>query len=216
MILICAAIPGELKPLLDSGFNRKGENLFLHRSQPLLLAALGIGNSSFLLAFARIYSQFPFTQALLTGTCGIYPETSALYKPGSLFAPSSACLADGLVAEGRGYFPEIMPNEFSLESDFWPRERVFSGPCLSPAAITADDALAVRLGCHYRAVAEQMECFAFAAACREFKVKALALFAVSNMVGSAGHAQWLSNHERVVEKSCALIREFLPELLFFS
>jgi|GEM_PF-1695841 nucleoside phosphorylase len=215
MILICAAVPAELKPLIDDGFSCRGENFFKHRSKPLLLAALGIGGSSFLLTFSRLFSQFPFTLALLTGTCGIYPQTAVAYEPGTLFSPTSVCLADGLVAENRGYFPEIMPQEFPLESGFWPRERVFSGPCLSPAAITADDALAVRLGCHYRAVAEQMECFAFAAACREFNIKASALFAVSNMVGSAGHQQWLSNHEWVVEKSCALIRKFLPELLSF-
>jgi len=213
MILICAAIPAELKPLIDDGFSRRGENFFQHRSKPLLLAALGIGSSSLLLTFSRLFSQFPFTRALLTGTCGIYPQAAVAYEPGTLFSPTTARLADGLVAENRGYFPEIMPQEFPLEFGIWPRERVFPGPCLSPAAITADDVLAVRLGRHYRAVAEQMECFAFAAACREFNIKASALFAVSNLVGSAGHQQWLSNHERAVEKSCALIREFLPELL---
>ena len=216
MILICAAVPAELKPLLDDDFERRGENLFQHRSKPLRLAALGIGGSSFLLAFSRIYAQFPFARALLTGTCGIYPQTTVDYRPGILFSPSSARLADGLAAEGRGYFPESMPQEFPLDPGFWPRERVYHGPCLSPAVITGDDALAVRLGRHYRAVAEQMECFAFAAACREFNVQASALFAVSNLVGAAGHVQWLSNHGWVVEKSCSLIREFLPELLSSS
>jgi nucleoside phosphorylase len=168
------------------------------------------------LTFSRLCSQFPITRALLTGTCGMYPETSALYEPGSLFAPSSVRLADGMVAEGRGYFPGAMQQEFPLEAEFWHQDRVLHGSCLSPAAITSDDALAVLLGRHYRAVAEQMECFAFAAACREFNVEASALFAVSNMVGAAGHAQWLSNHEWVVENACRLIVESLPELLSLS
>ncbi len=213
MILICAAIPGELKPLLDDDFSQQDENLFQHRAKPLLLASLGIGPCSFLLGFARIQSQFPLKQALLTGTCGIYPGGSAPNSPGSFFSPSSVCLADGLEIQGQGYFPDVMQQELCLQADFWQRRQVLSGRCLSPAVITADDALADQLGRHYQAMAEQMECFAFAAACREFNLPGSALFAVSNIVGSSGHVQWLDCHERVVEKSCRLIRESLPELL---
>ena len=213
MILICAAIPGELKPLLDDDFSQQDENLFQHRAKPLLLASLGIGPCSFLLSFARIQSQFPLKQALLTGTCGIYPGGSAPNSPGPFFSPSSVCLADGLEIQGQGYFPNVMQQEFFLQADFWQRRQVLSGRCLSPAVITADDVLADQLGHHYQAMAEQMECFAFAAACQEFNLPGSALFAVSNIVGSSGHVQWLDRHERVVEKSCQLIRESLPELL---
>ncbi len=218
MILVCAAIPAELKPLIDDDFSQQGENLFQHRSKPLLLAALGIGTCNFLLGFARIHSQFPLKQALLTGTCGIYPGVTDDNSPvvPTLFSPSSVCLADGLVSQGRGYFPNVMQREFTLQTEFWQTRQVLSGRCLSPAAITADDSLADQLGRYYQATAEQMECFAFAAACREFDIKGTALFAVSNIVGSFGHAQWLENHERVVEKSCQLIRESLPEFSFSS
>ncbi len=217
MILVCAAIPGELKPLIDDDFSQQDENLFQHRSKPLLLASLGIGTCSFLLGFARIQSQFPLKQALLTGTCGIYPGCSDVNSPEPpLFSPSSVCLADGLVIQGQGYFPNVMQQEFPLQSDFWQRHQVLSGRCLSPAAITADDSLADQLGRRYQAMAEQMECFAFAAACREFNLPGSALFAVSNIVGASGHAQWLDRHERVVEKSCRLIRESLPEMLSTS
>jgi nucleoside phosphorylase len=217
MILVCAAIPGELRPLIDDDFSQQDENLFKHRSKPLLLAALGIGSCSFLLGFARIQSQFSFKQALLTGTCGIYPGVSVDNSPApTLFSPSSVRLADGLVSQGRGYFPDVMQQEFSLQADFWQKRQVLSGRCLSPAAITADDSLADKLGRDYQAMAEQMECFSFAAACREFNIKGMALFAVSNIVGSSGHLQWLDRHERVVEKSCQLIRESLPELLSSS
>jgi len=213
MILICAAIPGELKPLLDDDFSQQDEILFRHRSKPLLLAALGIGTCSFLLGFARIQSQFPLKQALLTGTCGIYPEVLDDNLPApTLFSPSSVCLADGLVSQGRGYFPNVMQREFALQTEIWQKRQVLSGRCLSPAAITADDSLADQLGRYYQATAEQMECFAFAAACQEFNLAGTALFAVSNIVGAFGHAQWLENHEQVVEKSCQLIRESLPEL----
>jgi nucleoside phosphorylase len=217
MILVCAAIPGELKPLIDEDFSQQDENLFQHRSKPLLLAALGIGPCSFLLGFARIQSRFSLKQALLTGTCGIYPGVSVDNLPENLlFSPSSVCLADGSVTQGQGYFPDVMQQEFSLQADFWQGRQVLSGRCLSPAVITADDALADQLGRYYQAMAEQMECFAFAAACREFNLAGTALFAVSNIVGSSGHAQWLDRHERVVEKSCRLIRESLPELLSTS
>ncbi|MEA3240320.1 MAG: hypothetical protein U9P37_01860, partial [Pseudomonadota bacterium] len=148
MILICAAIPGELKPLLDDDFSQQDENLFQHRSKPLLLAALGIGSCSFLLGFARIKSQFPLKQALLTGTCGIYPGVSVDNSTVPvLFSPSSVLLADGLVIQGQGYFPKIMQQELPLQAEFWQRRQVLSGRCLSPAAITADDALAGQLGC---------------------------------------------------------------------
>ncbi|NIA20073.1 MAG: hypothetical protein GWP07_06565 [Xanthomonadaceae bacterium] len=214
MILICAAIPRELKPLIDDDFSQQDANLFQHRSKPLLLAALGIGTCSFLLGFARIQSQFSLKQALLTGTCGIYPGGSDVNSPvPALFSPSSVSLADGSVIQGQGYFPNVMQHEFSLRADFWQRRQVPSGRCLSPAAITADDSLADQLGRYYQAMAEQMECFAFAAACREFNLSGTALFAVSNIVGASGHAQWLESHERVVEKSCRMIRESLPELL---
>jgi len=215
MILVCAAIPAELRPLIDGDFSQLDENLFQHRSKPLLLASLGIGTCSFLLGFARIQSQFPLKQALLTGTCGIYPGVVADNSPApTLFNPSSVCLADGLVSQGRGYFPNVMQREFPLQTELWQKRQIPRGRCLSPAAITADDLLADQLGRYYRAMAEQMECFAFAAACREFNLKGTALFAVSNIVGSLGHAQWLENHERVVKKSCQLIRESLPELLY--
>ncbi len=214
MILICAAIPGELRPLIDDNFSQRDENFFQHRSKPLLLAALGIGSCSFLLGFVRIQSQFSLKQAVLTGTCGIYPGVTVDNSPApTLFSPSSVRLADGLVIQGQGYFPDVMQQEFPLQADFWQRRHVLSGRCLSPAVITADDSLADQLGCRYQAMAEQMECFSFAAACQEFNIAGTALFAVSNMVGSSGHAQWLESHELVVEKSCQLIRESLPELL---
>lgn len=214
MILVCAAIPAELQPLLADDFSRQDENLFRHRSKPLLLAALGIGPCRFLLGFARIQSQFPLKKALLTGTCGIYPEVLDDNLPvPTLFSPSSVCLADGLVSQGRAYFPHVMQREFPLQTELWQKRQVLSGRCLSPAAITADDSLAAQLGRYYQATAEQMECFAFAAACQEFNLEGTALFAISNVVGSFGHEEWLENHEQVVKKSCQLIRESLSELL---
>lgn len=215
MILVCAAIPAELQPLIDDDFSQQDENLFRHRSKPLLLASLGIGPCSFLLGFARIQSQFTLKQALLTGTCGIYPGDPGVNSSVTLFSPSSVCLADGLVAQGQSYFPAVMQQEFILETGLW-QQQVISGRCLSPVSITADDVLAGQLSRHYQATAEQMECFAFAAACQEFNLAGTALFAVSNIVGSSGHAQWLDSHELVVEQSCHLIRETLPELLSTS
>lgn len=216
MILVCAAISQELKPLIDGDFCQRDENLFQHRSKPLLLAALGIGLSSFLLGFSRVYLQFPLKRAILTGTCGIYPGESFPDVPQTLFSPSSVRLADGSVTRGQSYFPAVMQQEFPLEAGFWQQRQVPSGRCLSPVAITADDVLAEQLGRSYQAIAEQMECFAFAAACREYHLPGSALFAVSNVVGSSGHAQWLENHARVVEKSCRLIRDAFPELLASS
>lgn len=198
--------------MLADGFAEVEKDIFMHRCQPLVAAPLGIGTCGFLLGFTRLVQRFAVSRALLTGTCGIYPGAVDEFPLGSLFSPSLSCLGAAAVAQDQGYVPDVVAQEFALHPGEWQQHGgVGSGRCLTLTAITADDLLAEQLGAYYRAVAEQMECFAFAAACHAYGISGSALFAVSNVVGRDGHVQWRSTHARVVEKSAACIRTALAD-----
>ncbi len=209
MQLICAAVIEELQPLLDTGtFKPEGEKLFRHCRRPLLLAALGVGLVDFAGGLQAMLRDFAVEKALLTGTCGVYPEALAKYPLGTLVVPEKVSIGDLSAMEKSGYFPPpVIPGVNLDEEHFRNLLPVTGGHCLTLATITADDRLAIRLARHYQAQFEQMEAYAFARICQLNRVTGTALFAVANQVGSAGHAQWRANAGQGALTAADLIRK---------
>jgi nucleoside phosphorylase len=209
MLLICAAVIEELQPLLIAGdFKQAGENLFKHNDRPVLIAALGVGLVDFASGLQGVLCDFKIDKALLTGTCGVYPEALAESPLGTLVVPEKISLGDLSVVEKSGYFPAPVTQSCILDKElFCDLLPNLGGHCLTLATITADDQVAVKIAGYYRAEFEQMEAYAFARLCQINQVRGTALFAVVNQVGSQGHAQWRANAHAGAITAADLIRE---------
>jgi len=209
MLLICAAVIEELLPLIVSGnFKQDGDNFFRHRDRPVLIAALGVGMVDFASGLQAVLRDFEINQALLTGTCGVYPEALVEFPLGTLVAPDKVSLGDLSEVEKSGYFPAPITKSCTLDKDFFGDQVSCSGGhCLTLSTITAEDQVAIRIAGHYQANFEQMEAYAFARICQLNRTIGAALFAVVNQVGSEGHAQWRANAGQGAIASADLIQE---------
>ena len=209
MHLICAAVIEELKPLIEAAdFKKESESLFVHRQKPVLVAALGVGLVDFASGFQALLQNFKIDTALLTGTCGVYPDALSKWPIGVLVAPEKVSLGDLSEVEKSGYFPAPIITSCSFD------EKLFSdlvpdvgGHCLTLATITADDQVASRIANHYQAHFEQMEAYAFARLCQINRVDGSALFAVANRVGCDSHVQWIANAQPGAAAAAKLVCE---------
>jgi len=199
----------ELQPLLaDPAFQQESETLFRHRKKSLLAAACGVGLVDFAGSFQALLQNFKIDSALLTGTCGVYPEAEVSWPIGTLVVPEKVSLGDLSEVEKSGYLPAPVVSSCRLaENLFVDYKAKAGGHCLTLATITANDLTAGRIENYYKAHFEQMEAYAFARLCQLNRVRGSALFAVVNRVGSAGHKQWLANSRAGSAAAADLIRE---------
>ncbi len=209
MHLICAAVIEELSPLSEaSDFRKESETLFVHRREPVLVAALGVGLVDFASRFQSLLHNYKIDEALLTGTCGAYPEALSTWPIGSLVSPEKISLADLSAVEKSGYLPAPIISPCSLDvelfSELLPN---VGGHCLTLTTITSADPVASRIEEHYQAHFEQMEVYAFARLCQLNKVRGSALFAVANRVGRDSHVQWLAHAQAGAFSVANVIRE---------
>ncbi len=209
MHLICAAVIEELSPLTEaSDFRKESETLFVHRREAVLIAALGVGLVDFASGFQALLNNYKIDKALLTGTCGAYPEAFLEWPIGTLVAPDKISLADLSEVEKSGYFPAPITSPCTLDaelfSDLLPN---IGGHCLTLATITSDDPVAAQIEEYYQAHFEQMEAYAFARLCQLNKVCGSALLAVVNRVGRDGHEQWLAHGQAGAVSAANLIGE---------
>ena len=209
MLLICAAVIEELQPLIVSGdFKQEGDNFFRHHDRSVMISALGVGMVDFASGLQAALCDFEINQALLTGTCGVYPEALVEFPLGTLVAPDKVSLGDLSEVEKSGYFPAPITKSCTIDKDFFGDQISCSGGhCLTLATITSEDRVAIRIAGHYQAHFEQMEAYTFARICQLNRVSAAALFAVVNQVGSEGHAQWRANAAQGAIAAADLIRE---------
>jgi nucleoside phosphorylase len=205
--LICAAVIDELQPLLAAAdFQQESELLFRHRGKPVLAAAFGVGLVDFTSGFQAFLQNFKINTALLTGTCGVYPEAEADWPIGTLAAPEKISLGDLSAVEKSGYLPPaITPSCVFTDKPFTDLGANIGGHGLTLTTITADDRVASRIANHYQAHFEQMEAYAFARLCQINQIHGSALFAVANRVGCDSHAQWLINARPGAGKAAELI-----------
>jgi nucleoside phosphorylase len=211
MQLICAAVIEELEPLLQSAnFKQEATALFIHQQKPIVLAALGVGLVDFSSAFQVLLNRYQIEKALLTGTCGVYPEASRQWPIGTLVAPSKISLGDLSAVEKHGYFPAPIVTTCHLDENFSQYLMPDSGThCLTLTTITSDDPTAARIESYYRSHFEQMEAYAFARICQLQEISGAVLFAVANQVGRDGHQQWLNHAQQGAHQSAINLREKL-------
>ncbi len=209
MQLICSAVIEELEPLLQSSiFNQVGPAFFVHRQKPVAVAALGVGLVDFACGFQALLGDYQVDEALLTGTCGVYPGVFQQWPVGSLVSPSKITLGDLSEVDQTGYFPAPVISTCLLNESFSRRLAPDSDThCLTLTTITSDDRAAARIEQHYQAHFEQMEAYAFARLCQRQKISGALLFAVANQVGRDGHLQWLDNARQGACLSASLLSE---------
>ena len=211
MQLICSAVIEELEPLLQASiFKQEGPALFSHRQKPVVAAALGVGLVEFVCGFQALLDKYQVDEALLTGTCGVYPAASRQWPIGSLVSPLKISLGDLAEVDGTGYFPAPITSTCFLDESF--SLRLLAGSdlhCLTLATITSDNQAAGRIEHHYLAHFEQMEAYAFARLCQRQKIPGAVLFAVANQVGLDGHQQWRANAHHGVCQCATLLQEKL-------
>jgi nucleoside phosphorylase len=195
MQLICSAVIEELEPLLQASvFSQVAPAIYIHRQRPVLVAALGVGLVDFACGFQALLGNYQVDEALLTGTCGVYPDAFRQWSIGTLVSPLKISLGDQAEVDQTGYFPAPIIKTCLLDENF--SFRLVPGVdmnCLTLTTITSNDQAAVRIERHYQAHFEQMEAYAFARLCQRQKISGAVLFAVANQVGCDGHQQWRDN-----------------------
>ncbi len=211
MQLICTAVIEELEPLLQSAtFKQEGKDLFIHHQKPVVLAALGVGLVDFTSGFQALLNRYQIEKALLTGTCGVYPEASRQWPIGSLVAPLKISLGDLSEVNKTGYFPAPITATCNLDKSF-SRHLIpdLDTHCLTLATITSNDQTATRIENYYQSHFEQMEAYAFARSCQMQEISGAVLFAVANQVGRDGHQQWQTHARQGANLSAICLREKL-------
>ena len=209
MQLICAATIEELEPLLQpSLFNHVGSAVYTHRKKSVLVAALGVGLVDFTCGFQALLGNYQVNEALLTGTCGVYPGAFQQWPIGSLVSPLKISLGDLAVVDQTGYFPAPINLTCLLDENY--SSRFAPGAdmnCLTLTTITSNDQAAIRIEQYYQAHFEQMEAYAFARLCQRHKISGAVLFAVANRVGCNGHQQWRDNARQGACRCATLLCE---------
>ena len=211
MLLVCSAVIEELEPLLQpSIFNQVAQALFVHRQKPVMVAALGVGLVDFTCGFQALLGNYQIDEALLTGTCGVYPGAFQQWPIGSLVSPLKISLGDLSEVDQTGYFPSPVISTSLLDENFLLRLAPGAeGHCLTLTTITSNDQVAARIEHHYQAHFEQMEAYAFARLCQRQKISGAVLFAVANQVGREGHQQWRAHARQGACLSADLLRDKL-------
>ena len=132
---------------------------------------------------------------ILVGSCGVYPGPHE-YRPLDIVVASRCHLFDPSVAAGKSEFPEPMQTVLDahpmlsagLVAAAGPRGR--HAPVATTLAITTDDAVSRAVHPATALEGENLELFPIALACRAAEVPFAAVLGVTNVVGSAGRADW--------------------------
>ncbi len=214
MQLICAAVIEELEPLLQlTSFKQEGEALFTHQQKSLVVAALGVGLVDFSIGFQALLHRYKIEEALLSGTCGVYPKAFQQWPIGTLVAPLKISLGDLSEIDKTGYFPAPITATCHLENNFSGHLMPESDThCLTLATITSDDPTAARIESYYQSHFEHMEAYAFARLCQVQKISGTVLFSIANQVGRDGHQQWRTHARQGACLNAIYLREKLQLL----
>jgi nucleoside phosphorylase len=147
------------------------------------------------LAAKRVYQLAPRAVVLL-GTCGAYAGVPG-YQPYDVIVGSAFHLVDLGALGGASAFPQPMQTEVRPHPALTvgitatvPRARQV--PVASPLAETIDDESSARIAQITRCEVESLEAFAVAQVCAMAQVPFAAVFGVSHVAGSTGHADWRS------------------------
>ena len=168
----------------------------------LVFEPLGVGLVEAAAAMTRCIMRHEPEVSLLIGTCGAFaggPFAGGRLAAGAVVVGRRAAIVDASVVSGLAVLPPPMPAEAAFDPaivEVLVSAGAKSVQIANTLGITVDDALAARLA--GSGDVEHLEAFAFARACASASppVPCAALLGVANMVGAAGRAEWLANHER--------------------
>jgi nucleoside phosphorylase len=147
---------------------------------------------------------------VLVGTCGVYPG-AAERRPLDLVVPSHAGLLCHAVLAQRAAFPG--PLQTTVDCDALVgsslaacHPRGLLAPVASPLADTTDDALAASVHPVTAFVAENLELFGVASACRAADVPFVGALGVTHVVGRSGRRDWSTfQHDAVTAVASAVV-----------
>jgi nucleoside phosphorylase len=195
-LLVLAAFAPELVGLRA----HLGEGLFGElRGVVVSARTVGVGMAvAGATAATRILKARPRAVVLL-GSCGIYP-CNVPYRPLDVVVPSQIELFDPSVAAGKAAFPDPMRTTLTPDAPLTAGlcaaggGRARSARVATTLAITTDDGVAQAVHPATGYEAENLELFPVAHAAISAGIPFSAVLGVTNLVGSAGRADWLKYH----------------------
>ena len=212
-VLIAAAHRVELGPLSATLSAAPGASSRAERGGVrFALAEIGVGMTSAGSGMQAALQRVTPRVVVLVGSFGAYPERGA--SIGSLLAPSELVAVEEATLASRAAMPSAM--RVRAQTDDAIRTGLLScapgaqtGALATTLSITTDDDLAHTLGVRSGCVGENLEALCVAVACEAASVPFAALLACTNEVGGSGRSQWLAEHARAAEQTCAAVLAFL-------
>jgi nucleoside phosphorylase len=208
-VVVLAAFDPELSPLrgvLGPGLaGRVGASVVEAR-------AVGIGLVASAIGAARVL-RAPLPRAVvLVGTCGAYARLDCTPPAiGQAVVGAGIRLVDVGTVLGVTELPSSLPTVRRSNEDL---RRGFVEQGVPPVevagtmGITVDDEVAARVACTGAEV-EHLEAFSVASACEAVGVRFVAVFGVSNVVGSKARDEWRANHRAASAAAAAEVVRWL-------
>lgn len=167
------------------------------RNHPnIATATLGVGLVSASSRISSILEYLSVSQILFTGTCGVL--TPSPISIGDIVRARGIYSGDVEAFDGKNYAPDVMPTSVIPARFMTPKSPLQDCDVFSPLAITHSESGASILRQRFPAgVTENLECFAVAWNAAQRGIPFEAIMGVTNIIGSTGHAEWLTHHERV-------------------
>lgn len=185
-LLICSAFLPEIRLLQQR----------TQSSPNIVTATLGVGLVSAASRISSILEYLSVSRILFTGTCGILTPSSI--SIGNVVRAKTIHSGDVETLGGSNHAPELMPTTVIPARFMNPKTPIQDCDVFSPLSIThSEDGANVLRQRFPSDVAENLECFAVAWNAAQRGVPFEAVLGITNVIGSTGHAEWLTHHDRV-------------------
>jgi nucleoside phosphorylase len=192
-LLVFGAHPGTLRGLREPlGERLDGHIGGLRVAAKTVGVGMGVAGG---LAAKRVYQLAP-RAVVLIGTCGAYAGLPG-YQPYDVVLGAAFHLVDLAALGGAAAFPQPMQTEVPAHAALGmgiaatlPKARRVA--VASPLAETVDDESSARIAQRTGCEVESLEAFSVAQVCSTAQVPFAAIFGVSHVAGSTGHADWRS------------------------
>jgi nucleoside phosphorylase len=195
-----------------------GENLYGQIGGFSIAAkTIGVGIGVAGVGAANRIHQWAPRAVIVIGTCGVYPGNHGC-QPLDLIVADHTQLFDPAVAAGRAAFPDPMQTSIPLHPGLTAglraaatAERTRGGVVATTMAITTDDAVAQSVPSATGLLAENLELFPAALACRAAELPCAAVLGITNLVGSTARIDWRKFQRDAVIGAAEVIVRWLEE-----
>jgi nucleoside phosphorylase len=148
------------------------------------------------------------------GTCGVYPEATALLAIGEVAVPRHVRLIDASVVAGLAQFPEPMSRAREAHqalAEGLERAGGRHADVGTTLAITVDDAIARQIALAAAVQVEHLEAFGVAAACAARGVPFAAALGIANSVGARARDEWRLHHRAAAAAAVDVVLRWIRQ-----